>query len=455
MKHRFLYIYSAFIISLVILVLLAFVFQQRLDAMISANRSSEGTYKVLTKVQTLDASLNEIESGSRGYMLTGDSQYLKPLSDKRQFIAAALDTLQNIVGDDKQRNKLAFIRSTIMLRLHMMDENVRMAANHDTTGLGKNLLKGKFMMDDLHRDLDELNKRESYLLHEHLRQRQVNERKTPDYFRTILFFTSLITLIGFFFLNKELRVRLRYQKKLERKINELHRSNEELRQLAHVASHDLQEPLRKIRMFSNLLVGKNAAHIDEETNMLTARIDAAASHMHELLHEISNFTNLISSTEMVSPVNLQVIVQRAVKNFSEEIKEKNAQVQVGILPLITGYPNQLYLLFASLLDNALKFTREGEAPVVSIGVQQAQYQNRLYHRITVEDNGIGFDNAFSAKIFVLFQRLHSQQSGYKGKGIGLAIVQRVMVNHNGLVFARGTVGNGAVVELYFPVDDDD
>lgn len=150
MKHRFLYIYSAFIISLIILVLLAFVFQQRLDAMISANRSLEGTYKVLNKVQTLDASLNEIELGSRGYMLTGDSQYLKPLSFKRQFISAALDTLQIIVSDDKQRNKLAFIRSTVMLRLHTMDENVRMAANNDTTRLGKNVLKGKFMMDDLH-----------------------------------------------------------------------------------------------------------------------------------------------------------------------------------------------------------------------------------------------------------------------------------------------------------------
>lgn len=129
-------------------------------------------------------------------------------------------------------------------------------------------------------------------------------------------------------------------------------------------------------------------------------------------------------------------------------------MHIGILPLITGYPNQLHLLFASLLDNALTFTRDGEAPVVNIGVQQAQYQNRPYHRVTVEDNGIGFDNAFSAKIFALFHRLNTQQSGYKGKGIGLAIVQRVMVNHDGLVFARGMAGNGAVFDLYFPVDDD-
>lgn len=119
-------------------------------------------------------------------------------------------------------------------------------------------------------------------------------------------------------------MRLRYQKQLERKINELHRSNEELHQLAHVASHDLQEPLQKVRIVSNRLVGKNAAHMDEETNMLTARIDAAASHMHELLHEIGNFTNLISSTEILSQVNLQVIVQRVVNDFSEEIKGKNA-----------------------------------------------------------------------------------------------------------------------------------
>lgn len=223
-----------------------------------------------------------------------------------------------------------------------------------------------------------------------------------------------------------------------------------MEQIAHVASHDLQEPLRKIRTFSSRLLLKHAAHLGEEVKSILNRIDTSATRMHELIYDVIAFTNLIHSTENTSMVELNVVIQKVLEELKHEIKSKNARVEYEPLPTVQGYPKQLFLLFKSLLDNSLKFTREGVLPEIFIKFRKKNIKDNLYYHLTVEDNGIGFDNEFGKKIFILFQRLHTQQSNYQGKGMGLAIVQRVMVNHNGIVGAKGTPGKGAIFNLYFP-----
>lgn len=421
--------------------------------MMETNRSVENTYRILYKIQSLDTYVNEIETTARGFLLTKDSLYLRPLKNQAGIINNAIDTLETLISDnEKQRIKLVMLHSTIRLRMNTLNYIINKVAGEDTIGLSASLLKSKWLMDNLEIEIRDLENGELKILQENSSKKLIYEEITPGYFRFIVFFTSLILLISFYFVNRELRQRLRYQKELEIKVIELRRSNEELEQIAHVASHDLQEPLRKIRTFTNRLMIKYAASLNTEVKNMLIRIDVSASRMHELVLDVVNFTNLIYSSENVSNVSLDSVIRQALEDLKSDIAFKNAIIRYDTLPVIQGYPKQLTLLFKSLLDNSLKFTRKEVYPEIMIRFNKQSTGDRLLVHVSVEDNGIGFDNQFERKIFMPFQRLHGHDSGYQGQGIGLAIVQRVMFNHNGTVAAKGRTGNGAVFDLYFPVN---
>lgn len=418
--------------------------------MMETNRSVEKTYRILYKIQSLDTYVNEIETTARGFLLTKDSLYLRPLKDHARIVNNAIDTLETLISDnDKQRIKLSMLHSTIRLRMSTLNHIISKVAREDTTGLSASLLKSKWLMDNLETEIRDLENGELKILEENSSKKLIYEEITPDYFRFIVFFTSLILFVSFYFVNRELRQRLKYQKELEIKVIELRRSNEELEQIAHVASHDLQEPLRKIRTFTNRLMTIYAPSLNNEIKSMLIRIDASAGRMHELIHDVVNFTNLIYSSENVTAVSLDSVIRQALDDLKQHIAEKNAIIKYDTLPVIQGYPKQLTLLFKSLLDNSLKFTRKEVYPEIMIRFNKQSADNRLLIHVSVEDNGIGFDNQFEKKIFMPFQRLHAHDSGYQGQGIGLAIVQRVMFNHNGTVSAKGRPGSGAVFDLYF------
>lgn len=420
--------------------------------MMETNRSVENTYKILYKIQSLDTYVNEIETTARGFLLTKDSLYLRPLKNQAGIINNAIDTLETLISDnEKQRIKLVMLHSTIRLRINTLNLIINKVAGEDTIGLSASLLKSKWLMDNLQIEIRDLENGELKILSENSSKKLIYEEITPDYFRFIVFFTSLILLISFYFVNRELRQRLRYQKELEVKVIELRRSNEELEQIAHVASHDLQEPLRKIRTFTNRLMSKYAAGFNTEIKNILIRIDVSASRMHELVLDVVNFTNLIYSPENASDVSLDLVIRQALEDLKADIALKNAIIRYDTLPVIHGYPKQLTLLFKSLLENSLKFTRKEVYPEITIRFNKQNISDRLMVHVSVEDNGIGFDNQFERKMFMPFQRLHAHDSGYQGQGIGLAIVQRVIFNHNGTVSAKGRPGSGAVFDLYFPV----
>lgn len=269
-------------------------------------------------------------------------------------------------------------------------------------------------------------------------------------------------MVSFFFINREVRMRRKYQVELEKKLQELNRSNSELKQFAYIASHDLQEPLRKIRTFSDKLVYKHRDQMDTESASVIKKIEASAQRMQELLQDMLNFTSLINREDKMVPVDLNNIITDLLKDFLEIIEARHAIITWDTLPALKCSPGQLTLLFRSLFDNSFKFAKPGESPVIKISYMQVdgsseddiQLRGKLYHKIVMQDEGIGFNNEFAEKIFMIFQRLHTQQSGYRGKGIGLAIAQRIMSNHNGIIMARGMINDGATFIMYFPVEED-
>ncbi|RYF71725.1 MAG: hypothetical protein EOO39_13430, partial [Cytophagaceae bacterium] len=251
----------------------------------------------------------------------------------------------------------------------------------------------------------------------------------------------------------------RQKKALEAVNTDLRRSNENLQQFAYVASHDLQEPLRKIQAFGNLLMHQYADSLGEGVDYLQ-RMQTAAGRMSLLIHDLLAFTRIATQRELNTPTDLNEVVTLAMTDLEMLIQETGALVEVDQLPTVSGDASQLGQLFQNLLSNALKFRQEGITPVIRIHTSQLMaahlpetikpvHATSVYYRIDVLDNGIGFEQRYADRIFQIFQRLHGK-STYAGTGIGLAICNKVAVNHGGAVTATSQPGKGATFSIYLP-----
>jgi PAS domain S-box-containing protein len=240
---------------------------------------------------------------------------------------------------------------------------------------------------------------------------------------------------------------LRYQNELEGKNTELAQSNLELDSFSYIASHDLQEPLRKIQTFCDIILMNGSEKFTSESRDHFDRIIYAAKRMQNLIFSLLNYSRLNSSVYVFEEVNLTEVVDDVLKNLAELIEDNQATVVTGKLPVVMGIPEQLNQLFTNLLTNSIKYRKSGEPLKINIGSEHSPQNG--YWKVFVSDNGIGFDSQYSEKIFELFQRLHSKFE-YEGTGIGLSIVKKIVQNHKGFVEAKGAVGVGATFIIHFP-----
>jgi two-component system CheB/CheR fusion protein len=235
------------------------------------------------------------------------------------------------------------------------------------------------------------------------------------------------------------------QERLQRLNDRLRQSNQELKDFVYVASHDLQEPIRKIITFGERLRHSLSDTLPEAAQDNLGRIESAAYRMHQLINALLDYTRLTTKPQTFQPVNLGNILQEALSDLELAIEDKKASIEVGPLPAIEADPVQLRQLFQNLISNALKFSRPDEPPVISItcerihGLEDAyrpylHQPNQYFCALMVEDNGIGFEPQHAQKIFKAFQRLHSS-SQYHGTGIGLAICRKIVERHGGAILA--------------------
>lgn len=238
----------------------------------------------------------------------------------------------------------------------------------------------------------------------------------------------------------------------------LRRSNEELAQYAYVASHDLQEPLRKIHVFSGML-GKSEV-LTEKDKLVTGKIIESAARMSNLIKDLLEFSHLTYADSVVRLVNLTEVAQSVEKDFELTIAEKAATLHLGPLPTIEATPLRMNQLFYNLLNNALKFSVPDRPPVIRIGAQALRTHEvepyirkplpyAQYYRISVADNGIGFETGYAEQIFEVFKRLHTREV-YPGSGIGLALCRRIVNNLGGVLYAESVPGEGSVFHFVLP-----
>lgn len=266
-------------------------------------------------------------------------------------------------------------------------------------------------------------------------------------------------LMGAVVIFKDITERKRTHDTLARKAAELARSNAELEQFAYVASHDLQEPLRKIQAFGDRLKSKLDTTTLQEGKDYLERMQSAAARMQRLINDLLTFSRVISKSQPFAPVDLALVTKEVLGDLEVRIEQTKAHVDVGQLPTIEADPMQMRQLLQNLIGNALKFQAPNNKPVININAQTVRRPfnagaeggvEQEVCELTIKDNGIGFDEKYSEKIFAMFQRLHGRNE-YEGTGVGLAVCRRIADRHGGTIEAKGKPGEGAIFTVTLPV----
>lgn len=246
---------------------------------------------------------------------------------------------------------------------------------------------------------------------------------------------------------------------VKQRTESLERKNAELSQFAYIASHDLQEPARKISTFIDSLERSLPTDIDDKAKLYIKKIDRASSRMLTLIRDVLTMSQLSSEEDSFKTVNLNTVFKEVLADYELLIEEKQCKVEVGELPTIPAIPIQMSQLFGNLVSNALKFSREDTPLLIKIIHSSLSSDNIdslhlkrgvTYSRIDFIDNGIGFEQQNAAQIFNIFQRLHGR-SEYEGTGIGLAICKKIVENHGGQIFATSALDTGATFTIILPI----
>lgn len=262
-------------------------------------------------------------------------------------------------------------------------------------------------------------------------------------------------VVGFSKVTRDLTEKKMWEDKLQQYTKQLETQNQELQQFAHMAAHDMKEPLRKIQYYHSIILEESLPE-EKQKNYLSRSVEAAA-RMQGLIEDLLSFTRISEPVGSYESVNLNELISETWDFYGDPIDNLQAELTVATLPPVPGIPFQLRQLFLNLLGNSIKY-RSPDRPL-KIGITceltnnpatAAPAPGKRFLKITVTDNGIGFEPEQAGRIFAMFERLHRRDQ-YPGSGIGLSICRKIMENHKGMILAHGMPGKGAAFELYFPV----
>ncbi|MEO7166715.1 MAG: CHASE3 domain-containing protein [Spartobacteria bacterium] len=433
------------------------------------------THEVLDNFQDILTTLAVAESSQRSYLITGESLYLAPYREAAASVESRIARTRELTPDNPlQQQRLTKLQPMVTARLASLQTGIATRDAEGVEGARRYVIagRGRREMESIRRLVSEMQKAERELL----TQREAESRTS---YRTAILTQALTTLLGlclvgagYWLTARELETRrrganalARANDKLEERVatrtaalneaNEsLQRSNRELEQFASVASHDLQEPLRKIQAFSDRLQTKCAAELGEQGRDYLSRMQASATRMRSLIDALLTFSRVTTKAQPFVPVDLATTAQDVVSDLEERIQRMGGRVEIGPLPTLEADPLQMRQLLQNLIGNGLKFALPGNPPVVEVESRQLDpiEGNGEIPRceIAVRDNGIGFEEVYLDRIFELFQRLHGRQE-YEGTGMGLAICRKIVERHGGAITARSAPGQGATFILTLPL----
>jgi len=468
--------FSWFLISAIIIVMIVtngFLALKTIEDLSVTQTSLYNTGDVIVELDDLHNLVLMAETGQRGYLLTEIAEYLTPYQD-------ALGRLNQQLADTKklrsevpgQAKRIASLVLLVEQKINELKKTVELAVADKEKRALKLVMtgRGRDLYKELRAELEQIKTLELNYRNSLFTILSAVEREAKATF-VISGITSTLLLLGLAFfarLNAKIemnnRLQLEHQnevlaekvamrtKELTLYSDELSRSNRELEDFAFVASHDLQEPLRKIRAFGDRLQSNYGQLLDKTGADYINRMGNAAKRMSTLINDLLEFSRISTRGKPFINVPLQPVVEGVIEDLQLSIEESNTKIVLGSLPAINADPSQMHHLFINLISNAIKFRRAEVEPIVKIHYCQETIAEELWHIITVKDNGIGFEQEFADKIFLPFQRLHARTQ-YKGTGIGLAICRRIVERHGGKIFAASELGKGTLFSIEIPVDN--
>ncbi|MGI8438476.1 MAG: sensor histidine kinase [Chthoniobacterales bacterium] len=435
------------------------------------------THEVLDEIGGVFSSLADAETGQRGYLLTGETGYLEKYQAAAAGARSHLEQIHALTSDNRaQQERVEILRPILDARLNSLRAGIQL---YETGGLEPARAyvaqgKGKREMEKLRASLSQVERTERQLLH-------AREGQSRASYRTAVvtqWLTALVGLAlvgtGFVLAAREVTTRNRGAEALERvnaelemrveertadlksAVESLRRSNRELEQFASVASHDLQEPLRKIQAFGDRLGTRSADELGEQGRDYLARMLSSAGRMRSLIDALLSFSRITTKAQPFIPVDLNATAEDVVSDLDALLTRSGGRVELGTLPTLEADPLQMRQLIQNLIGNGLKFSRPEVPPLVKIesrllenGAEPNEEAVPRYE-IAVSDNGIGFEEVYLDRIFELFQRLHGRQE-YEGTGMGLAIVRKIVERHGGSITAKSAPGEGATFLVTLPL----
>lgn len=455
---------AAFVALLALLVVLGTGSYNNVQDIIEHGRLVRHTVEVQRTLEQIQESLSTAESQQRAYLITEDKSFLPGYEDRKKAVDDFLVYASKLVADNPaQVESVLKLQELVPLRFARLEAVVKDAEkNGFQHARGMINAKGPRLSAQVRQVIEEMLGRENQLLVLRDARRAESISRATITFSvsaalTLSLLGGLYLLIGKFLsdqvqarlLSEEHRKELQFQiQEKERAERELQRSNRELQDFAFVASHDLQEPLRKIQAFGDRLRSKNLDVLDETSLDYLQRMQNAAGRMQELINALLNLSRVTTKAQPFVKVNLQDTLNVVVEDLQRRIDDTQGKVVVGSLPTIQADSVQMRQLFQNLIGNALKFRAEDRPSRVE--VHQGNSVDPDFVRIVVSDNGIGFEGRHAEKIFQVFQRLHGRGE-YEGSGIGLAICRRIVDRHGGKIVADSVPGEGATFTIDLPM----
>jgi len=408
-------------------------------------------------VDRLRALATDAESGERGFLLTNEEQYLFPLDHATSSLDQQIQRCLDLAPDSTLRGQLQVVGGLVRKRVAEANRIVFTAQHNGLQAALQAMRSGKseLTMNQIRQTVNQVGDLLNDEKDADVETEKRNERVAFGFFMA----GSIITLLVTVWLYNAVLVYLRQRDlaqmevqranaELERRIaertEELQRMNDELQQFAYVASHDLQEPLRTITSFSQLLETRYKGHLDQDADEFIGFIVTASRRMTDLINGLLALVRLRRTGQPVAPVSLQKLLDDAEASLQAAIREAGARIEYGPLPALVVDRVQFSQVFQNLISNSIKYRRP-EPPRVRVDAKRDS-SNWI---ISFTDNGQGFNQAHAERIFGLFQRLHTRE--VEGTGMGLSIVRKIIERHGGRIWAESQEGVGSTFYISLPV----
>jgi len=446
---------SGFALAMLLLIVIGVVAYDDISSLVSSAGWVSHTQVVLGKLEQILSEIEDVQSGCRGFLISGDPAYLQPYTKGQIELQSEIDSMKIMTHDNPvQTQGLDVLEPLIKRELYLTREMVQNRKGQ-SSGAGTThsvMTAERDTMQAIRKQIDDMQRHELSLLYSRNLVEKANAGSAKWTVGLGTFVAILVLGFTLYVLNLETYHRIRTQTQLERAnavtahhARQLETANKELEAFSYSVSHDLRAPLRHINGFLQLLRDQSSSSLDEKSRRYINTIIQAATRMGQLIDDLLSFSRVGRVELKKTPINLDDVVAEIVTEQKMEAPDRAITWDIKKLPAVSGDPTMLRQVFVNLIANAVKYSRSREKAEIGIGSMPKDGELCFY----VRDNGVGFDMAHVGKLFGVFQRLHREED-FEGTGIGLANVQRIIHRHRGRVWAEGAVDQGATFYFTLP-----